>query len=315
MVERLTNHVSAAFDQAVQRGREEVTEAAAREVRDFGTAEEERELIDEMNPRIQTFARSNPEAHQGWAEHRELNGRSTDSRARQYQMLSWYTRGIPHALLRQIRCVEQYYTMIARLEYRLHRAQHADGSRSDEPIDDAGLAGLTDDLLFGYERSDVGNNFGHYTSPAMSEGREEDLLAHINADFATRMTRLLHATSDEDFNILQQRLRLFVTEALPTFDRLAASVANLPADFQERVSHERSLLIRFRESPLSYEGPSGDASGAGDDSDGSSQYDSPLQSGIPAAARDNRVENGEDQGDSGSSEFETLSSGVDQSES
>lgn len=107
-----------------------------RSVRDFRGPQQEQELVDEMNRRIQEFIQSDPDAHRSWADYRALAHRTAEHPADEYLMLQWYTggpegnvqdasRSVPPRLLRSIRRVKEYYTHLGRLEFRLARAEFA----------------------------------------------------------------------------------------------------------------------------------------------------------------------------------------------
>lgn len=300
----------------------EETDAREADMRAFRNRETERELEDELVRRIEEFAQSDPEAHRSWADHYELASRTAIIRAHLYQMLQWYTggpegsiqdasRSVPPRLLRQIRRVEQYYTHLERLEFRFHQAEFADGSREIEPIDEGGMASMSDHDLFGYELRSAHSAFTqYYFATFEAEGDEEARLAHVRDSFAARRIRVLHAASEEEFDILLRRLRSFVWSALVTFSDLTETDNDqLPADFQERVISERAVLGRFQQDLLQYQGPSGGVRAAEED-DAASIYE-PIQSGVAAAAAE-AMEDGDDEdgddGDDETSEVEGSSS-------
>jgi hypothetical protein len=298
----------------------EETDAREADMRAFRNRETDRELENELVRRIEEFAQSDPEAHRSWADYYELARRTAIIRAHRYQMLQWYTggpegsiqdasRSVPPPLLRHIRRVEQYYTHLERLEFRFHQAEFADGSREIEPVDEGGMASMSDHDLFGYELRTAHGAFTQYFARFEAEGEEEAQLAHVRDSFAARRIRVLHAASEEEFDILLQRLRSFVWSALVTFSDLEECDNDaLPADFQERVISERAVLGRFQQNLLQYQGPSGGVRAAEED-DAASFYE-PIQSGVAAAAAE-AMEDGDDEdgeeGDDETSEVEGSS--------
>ncbi|GAB7333701.1 hypothetical protein MBLNU13_g05243t1 [Cladosporium sp. NU13] len=301
-----------------------------RSVREFRDPQQEQELVNEMNRRIDEFAQSDPEAHRSWADYRDLALRTADHPAHQYQMLQWYTggpegsvqdasRSIPPRLLRSIRRVEEYTTHLGRLEFRHDRAefalreaevefarQRAEGESADgtpevespgvEPIDDGGMASMEDYDLFGYERRDLNSAFRQYVSPPRLEGDEEAQLAHVRDSFHARRIRVLHADSEGEFDILLRRLRSFSWAALRALDELSEN-EELPEAFRARVATEMSAIGNFHVRRLQYQGPSGGVRAAEEEMN--SSFYEPIQSGVAAnAASDEEDEDGEEGDDS-----------------
>lgn len=310
-----------------------------RSVRDFRDPQQEQELVDEMNRRIQEFAQSDPEAYRPWADYRALAHRAAEHPAHEHLMLQWYTggpegsvqdasRSVPPRLLRSIRRVEEYYTHLGRLEFRLTRAEfalqqaeaefarqqaEAESARrraegeSDlgtpevespgvEPIDIGGMASMSDYDLFGYERYNFTSAFRRYLSLPRLQGDEEAQLAHLRDSFAARSIRVQHADSEEDFDILLRRLRSFSWAALRALDELSEN-RQLPQAFRDRVSAEMSVIFSFHTHRLQYQGPSGGVRAAEEEVD-ASEYD-PIQSGVGAPeSSDEDDEDGEEENDS-----------------
>lgn len=258
-------------------------------------------LVDELEFRAQDFAEIDPEAHEEWHQHRETTRLATDSLARQYQMLLWYRRGpegsindesrrVPSRLIRQIIRVERWHTRDARLEWRLHRAEMNEGSRTSMPMNDNNWAGMPSYEPVGYESSENGFGFDNYSPRHDSTTEAEPLLAHVFANFHARRIRLLHATSAAELAILLPRMQSFIVQALETFEHLqleGETDPQLPADFLQRVADERYLLTTFQEEGIEYDAPSGDVGSPDEESDASGLEDE-FPDGMPIAIENAR---------------------------
>lgn len=181
-----------------------VSDSRATAFRAHRDSPEHQRLLNELERRAQEFARNDPEAYDQWSEHRRLSRLATDSPARQHQMMLWYTRGpegairdasrwVPSPLFRQIIRVERWYTRLARLEWRLHRAEMEDESRASMPDTDNDWAGSPSYEPVGFESGESGLGFENYSPRHNPNTHAELLLANVSANFSTRRIRLLHA--------------------------------------------------------------------------------------------------------------------------
>lgn len=273
---------------------------------------EHQRLLDELERRAQEFARNDPEAYDQWNEHRRLSRLATDSPARQHQMMLWYTQGpegamhdaslwVPSSLFRQIIRVERWYTRLARLEWRLHRTEMEDESRTSMPDTDNDWAGSPSYEPVGFESGESGLGFENYSPRHNPNIQAERLLANVSANFSTSRIRLLHAPSAEEFAILLARMQSFVLHALETFVHLelvGETDPQLPEDFLQRVADERSLLITFQEEGMDYDDPSGDF-GSSDEESNVSDIEDEFPDGMPTAIENARRMEAERSGDEG----------------
>jgi hypothetical protein len=289
----------------------ELANACDEAVRAFRDHDDERELIGELERRIQDFAQSDPEAHRLWANYRDLTLRVMITPALQYIMLHWYTggpegnvqdasRSVPPRLHRQIERVAQYFTYLGRLQFRLEQAEFdlrqaespGDPPRN-EPIDEGGMASMSDYDLFGYERRDAHSAFGRYVTPLRLEGDGEAQLAHVRDSFAVRRIRVLHADSEREHAILLQRLRSFRWSAVRALNELSEN-DQLSSDLQERIAREMSTIHNFQWNILRYQGPTGGVRAAEEESNAS--FNEPIESGVAAtAASEMSEEDGEEE--------------------
>lgn len=278
-----------------------VSDSRATAFRAHRDSPEHQRLLNELECRAQEFARNDPEAYNQWNEHRRLSRLATDSPARQHQMMLWYTQGpegaihdasrwVPSSLFRQIIRVERWYTRLARLEWRLHRAEMEDESRASMSDTDNDLAGSPSYEPVGFESGESGLGFENYSPRHNPNTQAELLLANVSANFSTRRIRLLHAPSAEDFAILLARMQSFILQALETFEHLeliGETDPQLPEDFLQRVADERSLLITFQEEGMEYDDPSGDV-GSSDEERNASDIEDEFPDGMPTAIENAR---------------------------
>ena len=282
-------------------------------------------LLRELERRAQEFATNDPEAFRQWNQHRRVALLATDSEARQYQMLFWYhlgpegsindvSRRVPSRLLRQIARVERWYTRLARLEWRWHRAETDERSRSSMPDTDNSWAGSPSYEPVGFESSEDGLGFENYTPRYDPNTEPERLLAHVSANFSARRIRLLHASSPEEFAILLGRMQSFIVQALETFEHLVLmgeTDLQLPEDFPQRVSDEMSLLTTLQEEGMEYDDPSGE-DGSSDEESNASTIEDQFPDGMPTAVENAR--RAEEDDGTGLLETESGEQGEDQSE-
>jgi hypothetical protein len=277
----------------------EMVNACDEAVRAFRDHDDERELVDELERRVQDFAESDPEAHRIWADYRNLTLRVMITPALQYIMLYWYSggpegnvqdasRSVPPRLRRQLDRVVQYFTYLGRLEFRLQQAQFdlrqaesPDDPPRDEPFDEGGMASMSEDDLFGYERRDFPSAFRQYVAPPRLEGDWEAQLAHVRDSFAARIIRVLHAESEGVHIVLLRRLRSFRWSAIRALNELSDN-DQLPSDLQERITSEIGVLASFQFDVLRYQGSSGGVQAAEEEEDPS--FYEPMQSGVAATA-------------------------------
>lgn len=283
------------------------------------------QLLRELERRAQEFATNDSEAHHQWHQHRESTLLATNSQARQYRMLFWYhlgpersandmSRRVPSRLLRQIVRVERWYTRLARLEWRWHRAETDEGSRSNMPDTDNSWAGSPSYEPVGFESGEDGLGFENYTPRYDPNAEPERLLDHVGANFSVPRIRLLHASSVEELAILLARMQSFIAQALETFEHLVLmgeTDLQLPEDFSQRVSDEMSLLTTFQEEGMEHDDSSGD-DGSSEEESNASTIEDGFPDGTPTVVENAR--RAEEDDGTGPQETEGGEQGADQNE-
>lgn len=205
-----------------QRRLEARTGAALHALHTHRSSGERQRLEQELVRRAEEFAERDLDAWTEWNAFCNVARRCTSSVARRLQITQWYTgrprhsQGIPvpARLLRQIRRVELYHTVEARLLRTLINAEVQDGSRPDTDArtmmrdDDNYWSGNARSYTFGYEAESIKNGFSDY----QPRGEGPRLVRHIENNLLARQTRLYHAAPG-DVGVLTTRLRRFADRA------------------------------------------------------------------------------------------------------
>jgi hypothetical protein len=212
----------------------------------------------ELNARAMEFRGQDPAGFEGWADHITVAHACSASKSRQYQIIQWYTRGVPGRVLRQVRRVELYYTTEAYLVERLLEAHVHNGARRAPDMrhhakDDDRWAGNKKKLFFGYDPKHSVNGFPDYEP----KGEGIAMIKHCAANFAARKTRLQHASA-QHLPVLVSLMDEFAVEAMAALQDAEQASAGDPA-LQRMFDRASDPLREYRAHPPQYQ-PEGESS-------------------------------------------------------